>query len=108
MLGEGEISPHFYYGIVMTKLKNLDARLFRNIPDSHRHMTVYGNQEFTTFTCVVCKEKGYLSEAYLKSKSARKHGSDIRPYHASCYNETNGKVRKKEKSTASLFDFIME
>ncbi len=92
----------------MTKLKNLDARLFRNIPDSHRHMTVYGNQEFTTFTCVVCKQRGYLSEAYLKSKRDRKHGSDIRPYHASCYNQTNGRSKRTEKSTATLFDFIME
>lgn len=92
----------------MTKLKNLDARLFRDVANSYRHMTVYGTQEFTTFTCVVCKQKGYLSEAYLKSKRDRKHGSDIRPYHASCYNETNGKIKSTDKSTASLLDFIME
>ena len=71
-------------------------------------MTVYGSQEFSTFVCVVCKDKGYLSEAYLKSKRDRKHGSDIRPYHASCYNKTNGKTKRVEKSTATLFDFIME
>lgn len=92
----------------MTKLKNLDARLFRAIPDSHKHMTVYGTQELTRFKCVVCGEMGFLSEAYLQSKSKRKHDSDVRPYHASCYIETNGKVRKVEKSTATLFDFIME
>ncbi len=95
----------------MVKLKNLDARLHRAIPDSHKHMTVYGTQEFTRFICVVCKEPGFLSEAYLESKSKRKHDSDVRPYHASCYNETNGRVRRKSESqpAVSLSDFfIME
>lgn len=92
----------------MPKLKNLVARLYRDVPANHKHMTVYGNQEYTTFICLICKKPGFLSEAYLQSKSKRKHNSHVRPYHASCYNETNGKVRKEEKSTATVFDFIME
>lgn len=101
----------------MPKLKNLVARLYRAIPDSYRHMTVYGNQEYTTFKCVACGQTGFLSEAYLKSKRDMRHGSDIRPYHASCYNETNGKFTdnpsnkrrgKSKEATATLLDFIME
>lgn len=71
-------------------------------------MTVYGTQELTTFTCVVCKQKGYLSEAYLESRSKRKHHSDVRPFHASCYNETNGKVPRPKETSATLIEFIME
>jgi hypothetical protein len=95
----------------MTKLTDLDARLFRAVPKEHKHMTVYGTMEMTKFICVVCKEPGYLSEAYLESKTKRKHDSDVRPYHASCYSETNGRVRKKSESdpAMSLTEFfIME
>lgn len=72
-------------------------------------MTVYGSQEFTTFNCKVCGKTGYLGEAYLSSSTSRKHGSHIRPYHASCWNETNGRTKRKSKEeTATLFDFIMD
>lgn len=101
----------------MPSLKEVEGRLFRKTPESYKHMTVYGNHELTTFTCVVCGKKGYLSEAYLKSKDRRKHDSDVRPYHASCYNETNGKYRQTESKSrikltgrieATLEHFIME
>jgi hypothetical protein len=92
----------------MVSLKTLQARLSRKVPDSHKHMTVYGTQELTTFTCVVCMQKGYLSEAYLESKTKRKHNSHVRPFHASCYLETNGKVPRKKEPSATLLNFIME
>jgi len=93
----------------MAKLKDLDAKLWRESPDSYKHMTVYGHQELTKFTCKVCGEVGYLAEAYKESKTKRKHDSHMRPYHASCYIETNGKHKKvKEPSTASLFEFLKD
>jgi hypothetical protein len=93
----------------MAKLKNLVAKLWRQSPDRPKHMTIYGHQELTKFTCVVCKKEGYLSEAYLKSERDRKHSNDTRPYHADCYIQTNGKyLPSKEKSTASLFEFLKD
>jgi len=91
----------------MTKLKNLVARLSRKVTEDSKHTTVFGETVYTTFTCKVCKEPGYLSEAYLKSKSQRKHCNDIREYHASCWNISNGKVKKNpDKSTGSLLSFF--
>lgn len=93
----------------MVKLADLDAKLWRESPESCKHMTVYGKLEMTTFICKVCGETGYLSEAYKESTSKRKNGSDMRPYHASCYIKTNGKYLKDpEKSTASLFEFLKD
>jgi hypothetical protein len=93
----------------MAKLKNLDAKLWRESPDSYKHMTVYGHQEFTKFTCKVCGKDAYLAEAYKESRTKRKHGSHMRPYHAHCYIDTNGKYKKTlEKSTASLFEFLKD
>lgn len=95
----------------MTKLTDLDARLYRATPEEYKHMTIYGHMEMTKFTCAVCKKEGYLSEAYLTSKTKRKHASDVRPYHASCYNETNGRIKPKSESSpaVSLIEFfIME
>ena len=92
----------------MTILKKLEGRLYRKVPVEHKHMTVYGYHELTKFTCAICKKEGYLSEAYLESKSKRKHESDVRPYHASCYNATNGRISRKEDIEATLEFFIME
>jgi hypothetical protein len=93
----------------MAKLKNLVAKLWRKSPEQPKHMTVYGYQEITRFTCVVCKKPGFLSEAFLKSARDRKHDNDTRPYHADCYIKTNGKyLPAKEKSTASLFEFLRD
>ena len=93
----------------MAKLKNLVAKLWRQSPEQPKHMTIYGHQEITKFTCVVCNKQGYLSEAYLKSERDRKHDSDTRPYHADCYIRTNGRyLPAKEKSTASLFEFLKD
>ena len=93
----------------MAKLKNLVAKLWRKSPEQPKHMTLFGHQEITKFTCVVCNEEGFLSEAYLKSEKKRKHDNDVRPYHATCYIKTNGKYRPaKEKSSASLFEFLKE
>lgn len=93
----------------MPKLKDLDAKLWRESPDSYKHMTVYGKTEFTTVKCKVCGEDVYLAEAYKESKSKRKHGSHMRPYHAKCYISTNGKyLPEKEESTASLFEFLKD
>jgi hypothetical protein len=93
----------------MPKLKDLDAKLWRESPDTYKHMTLFGHQELTKFTCKVCDEVGYLAEAYKESKTKRKHGSHMRPYHARCYIETNGKHTKtNEKSTASLFEFLKD
>ena len=80
----------------MPKLKNLVARLSRKVPSEAKHTTIYGTQEYTTFMCKVCKQKGYVGEAYLESSAKRKHPDQIRPYHATCWNETNGKTRKEE------------
>ena len=85
----------------MPKLSGLVARLSRAVPTESKHVTIYGTTEYTTFTCKVCKKKGYLSEAYLESKSKRKSPNQIRPYHASCWNETNGKTRKEEDAEIS-------
>jgi hypothetical protein len=93
----------------MAKLKDLDAKLWRASPETYKHMTVFGHQELTKFTCKVCGEDGYLAEAYIESKTKRKHDSHIRPYHARCYIDTNGKhVKPLEKSTASLFEFLKD
>ena len=93
----------------MPKLKNLVAKLWRQSPEDPMHMTVYGHQMFTKFKCVVCNKEGYLAEAYLKSSRDRKHGNDTRPYHADCYIKTNGRYRPpKERSTASLFEFLKD
>jgi hypothetical protein len=93
----------------MAKLKNLVAKLWRESPEHPKHMTIYGHQEVTKFTCVVCKKEGYLSEAYLKSKKQRKHNNDTRPYHADCYIMTNGKyLPEKKEPTASLFEFLKD
>jgi hypothetical protein len=83
--------------------------MWRQSPVDTKHMTLYGHEELTKFTCKVCKKEGYYSETYLKSKPRRKHDSDIREYHADCYIKTNGKyLPKKEKSDASLFDFLRD
>ena len=93
----------------MPKLKDLVAKLWRKSPEQPMHMTIFGHQEFTKFTCVVCKKEGYLSEAYLKSSRDRKNPNDARPYHADCYIKTNGKyLPEKEKSTATLFEFLKD
>jgi hypothetical protein len=93
----------------MARLKDLDAKLWRESPDSYKHMTVYGHQEMTKIKCKVCKEDVYLAEAYKESKPKRKHNSHMRPYHASCYVETNGKFKLPlEKSTSSLFEFLKD
>ena len=93
----------------MATLKNTDAKLWRQSPDSYKHMTLYGYQVLTTGLCKVCGESFYLAEGYKKSSEQSKHGSHMRPYHASCYIKTNGKYRKTpEKSTASLFEFLKD
>jgi hypothetical protein len=92
----------------MPKLKNLVAKLWRKSADDHKHMTVYGHRELTKFKCVVCKKDGYLSEAYLKSKRDKKHGNDIRPYHADCYIKTNGKYLPRTEPSATLFEFLKD
>lgn len=94
----------------MPKLSGLVARLSRAVPDESKHMTLYGNMEYTTFTCKVCKKKGYVAEAYKESKSKRKHSNQIRPFHATCWNATNGKTRREEDKEVSttLLSFIIE
>jgi hypothetical protein len=78
----------------MIKLQNLTARLHRETPKEHMHMTLFGKQQLKTFTCVVCGSQGFFSEAYMQSKHRRKHDYDIRPYHAECYIKTNGKFKE--------------
>lgn len=94
----------------MSRLKNVIGKLWRKSPEDTKHMTVYGYQELTKFTCKVCNQEGYYSEAYLKSERDRKHDSDIRPYHADCYIKTNGKYlpEKQFTASASLFEFMRD
>ena len=93
----------------MPKLKNLDAKLWRESPDTYKHMTVFGHQELSKVKCKVCGDDVYLAEAYKESKTKRKHNSHMRPYHAHCYIGTNGKYKKPlEPSTASLFEFLKD
>ena len=51
----------------MTKLREVIGKLWRKSPEYPKHMTVYGYETLTKFVCVVCKEEGYLAEAYMKS-----------------------------------------
>ena len=93
----------------MTKLREVVGKLWRKSPEYPKHMTVYGYEILTKFVCVVCKEEGYLAEAYMKSVRDKKHGNDVRPYHADCYIATNGKyLPEKEVSTASLLQFLKD
>jgi hypothetical protein len=93
----------------MAQLKNVVGKLWRKSPDNPKHMTLFGYQELTKIKCKVCGNYAYLSEAYPKSKSQQKHGSDMRPYHANCYINTNGKyLPEKEPSTGSLFEFLKD
>ena len=74
----------------MKSVKQVDGRFWRKTVESDDAwvQTVEGKKTLRTFTCKTCKKKGYFSEAYLDSK--RKNG--IRPYHASCWNQYNGKT----------------
>jgi len=92
----------------MPSLKKVIGRLERSIPKDAKHMTLDGRQAYTKFRCVECENMFYVGEAFLQSKSRRKHANDIRPFCVPCYNVTNGKRgrSKEHKSTASLDKFF--
>jgi hypothetical protein len=74
----------------MKSVKQVDGRFWRKSIDSEDFwaQTVDGTKTLKQFTCKTCKKKGYYSEAYLDAKRKDK----IRPYHASCWNQYNGKT----------------
>lgn len=91
----------------MSKLNTVVGKFWRQSPETPRHMTVFGTRELTKFVCLVCKEEGYLSEAYMKSKRDRKSENDVRPYHATCYLKTNGKyVKQVVEPVSTLEQFV--
>lgn len=91
----------------MARIMQVIGKLWRESPRDTKHMTLDGHETLTKFTCKVCGEEGYVSEAYMEGERDRKNANHIRDYHADCYIKTNGKWKKpKEKSTASLFDFL--
>ena len=84
----------------MKKISDIIGRVSREVPEQSSHMTLFGHEEYTKFKCINCNDTFLLSEAYLKSKSTRKHNNDIRPFCAVCYIKTNGKAPKKQPMNA--------
>lgn len=84
------------------KLQYLDARLSRAVAPDVKHTNIYGQTEYSKFICENCIKSGYLAEAYLQSKSKRKHENDIRPYHASCWNESNGRITPRPEAPQTI------
>ena len=90
----------------MRKRSNTISRLTRKVAENTFTQTIFGKRERTTFKCKCCYKKLLIAEAYLESKSKRKHNNQIRKICVFCWDLTKGRVKKKEKSDASLLEFF--
>jgi hypothetical protein len=108
MAGNHRISPSSSNeGIPdMRKRSNTISRVTRKVPENTFTQTILGKREQTTFNCKCCYEKLLIGESYLESKSKRKHDNQIRGICVFCWDLTNGRVKQKEKSDASLMEFL--
>lgn len=84
------------------KIRYLDARVSRAVAPDVKHTSIYSEVVYTTFICKICFELGYYSEAYLESGPRRKHENHIREYHASCYNESNGRIAPRPEAPQTI------
>ena len=95
----------------MPKLSETISRVSRAVPRTAKTMTLEGKQSFKTFFCKCCRGEFLVAEAYLQSKSRRKHSDDFRPFCVPCWIEHNGKTyetlqKEKDFSDATLGDFL--
>lgn len=90
----------------MRKRSNTISRLTRKVAENTFTQTIFGKSERTTFKCKCCYKKLLIGEAYLESKIKRKHDNQIRKICVFCWDLTNGRVKQKEKSDASLMEFL--
>lgn len=87
----------------MPKLKDVVSSVSRKVVDDAYEDTLFGKR-LKTFVCKVCGETGIHREAYMQSRSKRRFGETIREYHATCWNDFNGKTSKRLKAEAKASD----